>query len=272
VEHLLFTDGSDNMSSTSFEDICALVAKLGLPNYHLVVIGAGMSRSDQAVMQRLCTPRHCTFIPSSADLSQLSKLLKNYQTQVLYRMQLTVRHKNIQTTTRWQGKASEVSKAATQMLQIAPLLSEQMSGLLICADSGDRSNIKGKSKGDKCSGKGGKQTTSPLTWGVGTAVKVNGRKCVVIWDGRPDGHQFGMVEWADSGEKSGVIPASEIVLQVEHDWEVGTAAVVEGRKCVVIWDGRPEGHQFGMVEWADSGEKSEVIPANKICIEACRVG
>jgi hypothetical protein len=44
LEHLVITDGADKSSSTSFSEICELVAKPGLPHCHLVAVGAGWWR------------------------------------------------------------------------------------------------------------------------------------------------------------------------------------------------------------------------------------
>jgi hypothetical protein len=152
LEHLVLTDGYDNASSTSFADICAMVAKPGVAHYHLVVIGAGMDSDDRAKMSTLCAPKHCTFIPSAADLSSLGKVLHRYKKEVMYRMQLTVRSGNCQSTTRWEGRASHAAKAASTMLQQAPLLSEQMGGLRIT--NGDGGSGRGNGKGGKGRGKG----------------------------------------------------------------------------------------------------------------------
>lgn len=51
----------------------------------------------------------------------------------------------------------------------------------------------------------------------------------------------------------------------------GDEVFVEGRKGTVTWDGRPE-HAFATVRWADTGEKSKLIPASKINEELVRVG
>jgi Mg-chelatase subunit ChlD len=61
-EMLLITDGSDNSSAASLADAVGAVAKPGLGNFNLVLIGVGIDCVTAADMRTLCQPRHAKFI------------------------------------------------------------------------------------------------------------------------------------------------------------------------------------------------------------------
>jgi hypothetical protein len=73
---LLVTDGGDNASlQLNFDSCAALVAKPGLPNFHLTVVAVGMSPHDKAKFQKLCSVGHATFL-EAANLRDLKTTLE----------------------------------------------------------------------------------------------------------------------------------------------------------------------------------------------------
>jgi hypothetical protein len=138
TRHLVITDGADNCSIISLEEICDLVAKSGLPHYHLLVIGAGMGKGNtgRAQMQQVCGPAHCTFVSSTADLSQLYKLLGKFKEEVRMRMELLVQEHGKTSLTEWQGNENDAAAAVGQLLGEATLLASHLSAFRLCGDSG----------------------------------------------------------------------------------------------------------------------------------------
>jgi hypothetical protein len=152
LEHLVITDGADNKSSISFKEICELVAKPGLPHYRLLIIGAGMtSGARKKKMELLCASAHCTFVPSTADLSQLDSLLGKFREQVRVRMQLLVQDCGESTLTQWEweGKESSASAAASQLLSQTSLLG-QLGALRLT--SGGKENLQSVASTSKTGG------------------------------------------------------------------------------------------------------------------------
>ena len=86
---IIVTDGIDNSSSVSHEELCRLVAAPGLSNYHLIVIGVGVSASEQrggglpctTLLEGLCAPAHATF-QLAADCSALRTQLRWVREQI----------------------------------------------------------------------------------------------------------------------------------------------------------------------------------------------
>ena len=62
---VVITDGGDNSSSTTLEQLKALVARPGLRNYHLIVIGVGVDASLRRTLEEICAPTHATFQPAA---------------------------------------------------------------------------------------------------------------------------------------------------------------------------------------------------------------
>ena len=74
-EHLVITDGGDNSSSTSLEQVREQVAKPGLKDYHLVLIAVGIgSSSTKANMRSICDNGHSSFIEVD-DIHALGRVL-----------------------------------------------------------------------------------------------------------------------------------------------------------------------------------------------------
>jgi hypothetical protein len=178
LEHLVITDGADNSSSTSFTEICELVAKPGLPHYHLLIIGAGMQDEEQATMQRLCRPAHCTFVPSTSDLSQLQALLGSFKQEVRVRMQLLVHDNGQSSLTQWEGKENHAAAAAGALLSQASLLTGQLGGLRIAcgepAKKGGQLKLKKRAAGGPKKSRPGVgaeivSVANGTSWGVVTA-------------------------------------------------------------------------------------------------------
>jgi hypothetical protein len=151
------------------------VAKPGLPHYHLLIIGAGMtSGAGKEQMELLCASAHCTFVPSTSDLSQLSKLLGSFKEQVRVRMQLLVKDQGQSSLTQWEGKENDAAAAAGQLLSQTELLASKLGGLQLTSLSSLRLTNGGGGKGasgGKGGGKGGK-----MGGGKGGGKKGGGKK------------------------------------------------------------------------------------------------
>ena len=76
-EQLVITDGLDNSSSASFEEVRDLVRSPGLPDYHLRVIAvtSDMERGEILQLEQLCKPAHAQLLPAS-DVGQLKAVLQ----------------------------------------------------------------------------------------------------------------------------------------------------------------------------------------------------
>jgi hypothetical protein len=121
-EHLIITDGSDNSSSCCLEEVAALVAAPGLPNYHLIVIAVGISERAAEAMKTLCKPQHAQFLLAD-DLAGLTVLLQRVATRI--RLQLDVRQEGknksrLQVV--WQGHQGNVREGILSVAQHAPAL------------------------------------------------------------------------------------------------------------------------------------------------------
>ena len=90
-ELVVLTDGDDNNSSTSLAAICALVAKPGLSNFHLVVIGVGLSDSARRKANQLCSLAHCTFLDVAAKPSEIQKAFQRTQGAIIKRRKVHVK-------------------------------------------------------------------------------------------------------------------------------------------------------------------------------------
>lgn len=91
-EQLIITDGMDNSSKISFEDICKLVHHPGgLPDYHLrvVVVTKDMEAEEILKLEQLCKPRHAKLLQVS-DVSALKQVLK----KEAQRLELMLREKD----------------------------------------------------------------------------------------------------------------------------------------------------------------------------------
>lgn len=78
-EQLVITDGEDNQSKLSFEEIEKHVANPGIPNYNLVLIVVTRSMEEVHVQQlaRLCAPEHAKMV-SVRDVSELKESLQRH--------------------------------------------------------------------------------------------------------------------------------------------------------------------------------------------------
>lgn len=75
-QQLLLTDGMDNSSSTSFEQVKQLVKAPGLPDYHLVLVAvtSDMESAHVQKLAELCQPSHARLVECK-DVGQLKKVL-----------------------------------------------------------------------------------------------------------------------------------------------------------------------------------------------------
>jgi len=89
---LLITDGDDNSSvNFTLDTISELIAKPGLPHFHLFVIAVKMKELDKKKLKKLCQPDHCTFY----EIEELEKLA-----EVMRRVGQRVTEKIVRTTTK----------------------------------------------------------------------------------------------------------------------------------------------------------------------------
>ena len=87
---ILLTDGGDNNCSTSLAEVAALVARPGIPNFHLVVVGISMGASTASTLRPvLCAPGHARFI-DVADISNLGSTMRSVVTDVKARLVVQV--------------------------------------------------------------------------------------------------------------------------------------------------------------------------------------
>jgi len=94
---LLVTDGGDNASvKFTLRQITELVARPGLPDFHLTVVAVNMSPTDKVKFQELCNCRHATFL-EAGDLGQLKSTLEKVGRTVVSR--LVAVHTTVTTTT-----------------------------------------------------------------------------------------------------------------------------------------------------------------------------
>ena len=80
-QQLVITDGADNSSTTSLAAIKALVAKPGLPDFHLVLIAVGIDANDARQMRSICDNNHSSFI-LAGDVRELGKVLQDQATRI----------------------------------------------------------------------------------------------------------------------------------------------------------------------------------------------
>jgi len=79
----------DNASvDYNLKTITELVAKPGLPDFHLTVVAVSMSERDKANFVEMCGCRHATFLDVKA-LSQLKSTLENVGRAVVGRLVIT---------------------------------------------------------------------------------------------------------------------------------------------------------------------------------------
>lgn len=90
-ELVVLTDGEDNCSETSFDEVCKMVAHPGLARFHLVVIGVGLSGPTKQRVQWMCQPEHCTFLDVRAKPSQIAAAFKRTQGEIVKRREVHVR-------------------------------------------------------------------------------------------------------------------------------------------------------------------------------------
>ncbi|GMI48775.1 hypothetical protein TrCOL_g3994 [Triparma columacea] len=87
---ILVTDGADNSSKAGLDEVAALVARPGIPNFHLVVVGIGMDRGTAATLRsRLCAPEHAQYM-EAPDIGRLGSTLRRVVQDVKARLVVEV--------------------------------------------------------------------------------------------------------------------------------------------------------------------------------------
>jgi hypothetical protein len=113
-ELLLLTDGADNSSTKySLQQLTDLVARPGIPNFHIVVIAVSMAGSDKAKLKELCEPVHATFIDIK-NISELQNTLRRVGESVQQRLVVTTtvtETRTIQGARSYGGRQQDVSVA-----------------------------------------------------------------------------------------------------------------------------------------------------------------
>lgn len=104
-ELLVITDGEDTSSRRfNLSTISALVAEPGIPNFHLTILGVGMSGSEAApIKQQLCAPRHAKFLDVS-DCNALNAAIQRVAEEVLQRVTVTVTTTTVHSATAGVGR------------------------------------------------------------------------------------------------------------------------------------------------------------------------
>eukprot|EP01006_Ploeotia_vitrea_P009968 TRINITY_DN25266_c0_g1_i1.p1 TRINITY_DN25266_c0_g1~~TRINITY_DN25266_c0_g1_i1.p1 ORF type:complete len:462 (-),score=57.71 TRINITY_DN25266_c0_g1_i1:37-1422(-) len=121
-EQLVITDGEDNCSKRTYEELKASIEKPHIPNYHLIVIGVGKD-CDIGKLQRLCEPRHATF-HHVQNPTELHQKLQDIRDKV--KLMLTVQKDDNQKLVEWEGTRRGLKPAIQAMATHAPLLSQKM--------------------------------------------------------------------------------------------------------------------------------------------------
>ena len=97
-EHLVITDGGDNSSRTSLEQVREQVAKPGLKDYHLVLIAVGIgSSSTKANMRSICANGHSSFIEVD-DVNALERVLAEQAVRIKLVLDVNNRGRKSRTT------------------------------------------------------------------------------------------------------------------------------------------------------------------------------
>lgn len=85
---LVVTDGEDNASTEFNLKRCAeLIAHSGLPNFHLWVIGVGMTEYHKQQYEMLCAPRHANYL-DIADFSKFQATMERVGNEVRKSLQV----------------------------------------------------------------------------------------------------------------------------------------------------------------------------------------
>jgi len=100
VEVLVLTDGVDNRSKTTEEEIMSLVAHPQVPNFNLGIVASGMSESDSQKYKKLCNKcKHAHFMPiqhaSNAIKESFRQVKQNLEISKAQRVAVRDEHGNM---------------------------------------------------------------------------------------------------------------------------------------------------------------------------------
>ena len=74
---VLVTDGLDNRSTMTEDQMVDLVSKPGIANFTLLVIGVDLCEKSKSILEKLCMPRHCHLeTPDTAGLAESFRLVQ----------------------------------------------------------------------------------------------------------------------------------------------------------------------------------------------------
>lgn len=118
TEVVVITDGRDNSSKACFEEVKQLIAKPGLADFNLIVIGMGDVDVDK--LKQLCKPRHARFLHGH-DLDQFVKRLSEAVNWIKLRLQVET-PKQPTTTVEWAGRQRDAVAAVHKMVPQSQIL------------------------------------------------------------------------------------------------------------------------------------------------------
>jgi Mg-chelatase subunit ChlD len=118
TEVVVITDGHDNSSKTSFEEVKQLIAKPGLPDFNLIVIGLG--DVDQDKLKELCQPRHARFLHGH-DLDKFCRRLSEAVNMIKLRLQVETPDQ-LSSSVEWQGRQRDAAAALRKMVPSSEML------------------------------------------------------------------------------------------------------------------------------------------------------
>ena len=125
-EQLIITDGEDNSSKISFEEVVRCVANPGLEDYSLVIVAVttDMGRQEIERLQTICKPAHATLI-SVDNVGDLKKQLEK-QAQ---RLRLVTEERQGSRTTHTVHEVDYTRAGLRKLTQVNPILQQLTTAL-----------------------------------------------------------------------------------------------------------------------------------------------
>eukprot|EP00768_Dysnectes_brevis_P007948 gnl/Dysnectes_brevis/6947_a11218_289.p1 GENE.gnl/Dysnectes_brevis/6947_a11218_289~~gnl/Dysnectes_brevis/6947_a11218_289.p1 ORF type:complete len:372 (+),score=95.03 gnl/Dysnectes_brevis/6947_a11218_289:101-1216(+) len=89
---LFLTDGGDNASvKFNADTIGALVAKSGIPNFNLYIVGVGLRSRVSETLSQICAPQHAHYVPCGSDYDVVRKTLRKVTRDMITSVTITLR-------------------------------------------------------------------------------------------------------------------------------------------------------------------------------------
>ena len=89
-ELVVLTDGEDNSSTISEQDLAELLRRPGSPHFHLILIGVGIAAEYRTRLEALCQPDHCTFMSVESSAEAISGAFHRTTEAIQHRRVVTV--------------------------------------------------------------------------------------------------------------------------------------------------------------------------------------